>query len=289
MTLGAQIGVSSKVLGEAGPVLDPVPSDAFVFTVTIEGASETVTIPSVLGGTYSGTIDIKTTGGSQVSRETFSAWNDSNLRPVLSTGSYRISIWGTFNKIQSSVALWKTQLRTIENLGDVDWVSMVQGFSGCTNLTSFTAGETDTSAVTAMDGLFMYCSSLTSVDLDGIDLSSLLYIDAIFFRCSSLVTIDLSGVTNFGTPAEYVNFFSDCSSLTTVLWPVVPITYVEYIEFLFDGTSISSASVDAFIIWLSNYYDAADGYCNMKSPTARTSASDGAWSELVNNGWDMFM
>jgi len=183
----------------------------FAMTVTTTTANETFTIPCQNAGTFNAGIQW---GDGSVS--TVTAYNDANLTHTFATaGDHLIRIRGSFPNIYFSNAGDKLKVKSVDNLGIVGWTRLTNAFFGCSNMTSFTAGTTDTSAVTSMSTMFYGCSSLTALDLSNFNTAVVTNMGNMFYGCSSLTALDLSNfntaiVTNMGS------MFRDCTSLTAL-------------------------------------------------------------------------
>jgi len=172
----------------------------FVFTVATTGAAETFTIPCQNVGTFDAVIDW---GDGETS--TITAYNDADLaHEYASAGDHQIRISGSFPNIYFSNGGDGLKLKSVENLGDVGWAALNKAFSGCTNVTSFVSGNTDTSAVTNMGSMFYNCSSLTSLDFTGFDTSSVTSMGTMFYGCTSLTSLDVSGASTLPLSQAWV-------------------------------------------------------------------------------------
>ena len=189
----------------------PTFTTEFAMTITTTGANETFTIPCQNNGTFNAGIEW---GDGSVS--SISTYNDANLTHTYATaGDHLIRIRGSFPNISFNNGGDKLKLKSVENLGTVGWISLSGAFYGCSNMTSFTTGTTDTSSVTSMSVMFRNCSSLTTLDLSSFDTSSVTSMALMFFACNSITTLDVS---NFNTSlvTNMSNMFNSCSSLTTL-------------------------------------------------------------------------
>jgi len=200
-------------VGDAGleeASLTPYGTD-FVMTITTTGADETFTIPCQNVGTFDASIDW---GDGSFSGIT--AYNDAGLAHTFaSAGDHTIRISGSFPNIYFNHGGDRLKVTRVDNLGDVGWERLSRAFFGCSNMTSFASGSTDTSAVTGMDFMFRDCSSLTSLDVSGFDTSAVTGMDFMFRDCSSLTSLDVSGFdTSAVTNMSYM--FYNCPSLTSL-------------------------------------------------------------------------
>ena len=135
----------------------PPPPGAFVTTWTVS-AGQTITIPINTGtGAHNYTVD----------------WGDGIVPDVhtgnathtyTDAGTYTIAITATpfFRHIHFNDSC-SAAIRTIEQWGDIAWLSMENSFYGCNNLTiAANAGAPDLSMVTSMRGMFRGATSLNS-------------------------------------------------------------------------------------------------------------------------------
>lgn len=176
-------------------------------------SSETITIPCQNVGTFNAVID----WGDGTANSTITTYNDVDLAHVYATaGDHTISITGTFPNIYFNNVGDKLKIKKVLNLGTVGWTSLVAAFRGCTNLTEFTAGSTDTSNVASMGSLFRNCSGLTSIDVSSFNTTNVTDMAIMFTGCSGLTSIDLSSfVTTSATSMPYM--FQSCSLLTSIV------------------------------------------------------------------------
>jgi len=165
-----------------------VTNDAFELTIETTESNETFLLPmqSVTS------IDID--------------WGDGNVDTNITTddpthvyataGTYAISVTGTAGTVVFDGSGSEGKLRTVTNLGALGWTSFANSFRDCSSMTSFDAGDCDTSSVTNMGnfgaGMFRDCSSLTSLDVSNFDTSNVATMNAMFRSCSSLTTLDVS-------------------------------------------------------------------------------------------------
>ena len=183
----------------------------FAMIVATTTASETFTIPCQNAGTFNAGIDW---GDGQVS--TITAYNDAALTHTYATaGDHVIRITGTFPNIYFNNGGDKLKVKSVENLGEVGWTKLNRAFYGCTNLTSFTAGTTDTSAVTDMTIMFYGCTSLTTLDVSSFNTALVTNLSLMFYGCSSVTTLDVSSF-NTALVTDLSLMFYNCASVTTL-------------------------------------------------------------------------
>ena len=223
----------------------PVTTD-FKMTVTTTTANETFTIPCRNEGTFNA--DIQWGDGSV---STVTAYNDANLTHTFATaGDHLIRIRGSFPNIYFNNVGDKLKVKSVDNLGIVGWTRLNRAFHGCSNMTSFTAGTTDTSSVTVMTTMFRDCSSITSLDVSSFNTSAVTDMSEMFRNCNSLTALDVSNL-NTAAVTDMNNMFRDCSSLTALDVSNFNTTAVTNIGAMFRGCN-SLTALD-----LSNFNTAA--------------------------------
>lgn len=131
-------------------------------------------------------------------------------------GTYTITLSGLaeawyFNNMGTS----KDKMRTVIQLGDLGWTDLTNAFNGCSNLTSFSSGNTDTSNVTNMSFMFSETDSLATLNLSNFNTSNVTSMNSMFDRAFSLTTLDLS---NFDTSkvTDMTSMFSGATALTSL-------------------------------------------------------------------------
>ena len=193
-------------IGDSG--IEPSAFESVWATTAI---NETITIPTQ-AGTFNADVD----------------WGDGTAVQNITTSTgfthvytdiddYTISITGTFPNIYLYLAADRLKIKKVLNLGTVGWTNLLYAFLGCSNLTEFTVGSADTSAVTRMDAMFYGCSGLTSIDLSSFSTSSVTgSMDNMFFSCSGLTSVDVS---NFVTSSvtNMTRMFFSCNALTSIV------------------------------------------------------------------------
>ncbi|WP_299438625.1 BspA family leucine-rich repeat surface protein [uncultured Aquimarina sp.] len=170
-------------------------TDFFITTWETTAANESITIPTTGSGyDYNidwgdGTIELRNTGNASHSYST--------------VGNYTVKILGDFPQFASLAGGISNaeKLRTIEQWGTIEWRSMLQAFSRCSNMNITAMDTPNLSNVTAMDQMFFGCTNLQSPDLSGWDTSnatsmSWMFINAINFN-GNIANWDVGNVTDF--------------------------------------------------------------------------------------------
>lgn len=219
----------------------------FVFVAATTVDTETFTIPCRSSGTFNCTIDW---GDSSTS--TITAYNDADLTHTYATaGDHTISISGQMGNIYFNNGGDKLKMKSVSNLGVMGWSVLNNSFWGCSNMTSFTAGTTDTSAVTTMTGVFRDCNSLTTVDVSSFDTSASTNMFRMFLNCSSLTYLDVS---SFDTTvvANMNSTFRNMTSVTDIVgvedFNISSFGYNTTMNNFMTGTVIPTARYDALLI-----------------------------------------
>ena len=201
---------------------------SFDMTVRTTAANEAFTIPCQNVGTFNATIN-----WGDGSSSTIAAYNDADLvHTYASAGDHSISISGTFpNIFFNNTGVHRSKVIAVTNLGQVGWQSFDRAFNGCDNMTSFTSGVTDISAVTHLKQMFYNCSNLTSVDLSTLNTSSTTHMNHMFYGCSNLAgTLNVSNLDT--SSVLYMrSLFANCFKLTTINvsnWDTSSVTDMQY-------------------------------------------------------------
>jgi len=184
-------------------------NDAFISVWLTSADGDSITIPAQ-GGTFNAVVD----WGDNSSPETVTS-PTGFVHDYDTAGFHTISITGTFPNIFLHNATDRQKIQKVLNLGKVGWTSFSNAFRGCSNLTEFTGGSTDTSNVQSMSDMFRSCTSLTSLDVSSFDTSNVSSMDVVFFSCTALTNINVSNFdTSSATRMNYM--FYNCSGLTNI-------------------------------------------------------------------------
>ena len=133
----------------------------------------TVTLPLRSGFNYNFTVD----WGDGTTAEV-TAHDDVDIDHAYgSAGDYTIKITGTVEAWYFNNTGDKDKIISVQELGSVGWKNFDNAFSGCSNLTTFSGG--DTSNVTSMARMFLLASQVTP-DTSNWDTSNVTDMDAMF-------------------------------------------------------------------------------------------------------------
>ncbi|MBJ00916.1 MAG: BspA family leucine-rich repeat surface protein [Halobacteriovoraceae bacterium] len=154
--LGIACGASGK--NSQKSITSVVVPNEFVSTWRVGDASFgdgdlTVTLPLRSGFNYNFTVD----WGDGTTAEV-TAHDDVDIDHAYgSAGDYTIKITGTVEAWYFNNTGDKDKIISVQELGSVGWKNFDNAFSGCSNLTTFSGG--DTSNVTDMGGMFAFAAS----------------------------------------------------------------------------------------------------------------------------------
>ena len=199
----AKIGTRASRGGGGAPSVNP----DFVSTWNVASDGETVTLPLLSGGTYSGTID----------------WGDSNSDSLsyanrshvyTTAGTYTITISG------SDIQGWqfnnggdKAKITDVSNWGNLT-ITTNKAFWGCSNLL-VSATDAPTISTTDLTSTFR-ATDLTGADLTSWDVSGVTNFSLCFFQSDfeggNVSTWDVSSGVNFQSCFNSSNFDGDVSS-----------------------------------------------------------------------------
>ncbi|WP_104733928.1 BspA family leucine-rich repeat surface protein [Hanstruepera ponticola] len=149
-----------------------------------------------------------------------------------SPGIYTVKISGTFPHFNANTVS-NDKIRTVEQWGDIEWMSMESTFEWCQNLVINATDSPDLSQVTNTSRMFFNCSALNT-QLSDWDVSNVTNMSLMFSGCASfnqfLDNWDISNVTNLS------GMFYNCSSFNQSLnnWDVSNVIYMNQ---MFSGCS----------------------------------------------------
>ena len=235
--MGVDVSVSKQVTGSASG------GEAFISVWSTTGVDETITIPTQNIGTFNADVDW---GDGTV--ETITAY-DGFSHEYADIDDHTITITGTFPNIYVANGPEKLKIKKVTSLGTVGWTTLEKAFWGCSNLTEFTAGPTDTSAVTDMSYMLADCRLVTNVDVSSFDTSLVTNMFVMFYECRALTSIDVSSF-NTANAANIAYMFYDCTGLTTLDVSNFVTTSVSDMSYMFyNCTGLTSmAGVEDWVI-----------------------------------------
>ena len=203
----------------------------FITTWETTTASETITIPTASGLTYNYTVDWGDgTTDSNVTGNASHTYSAKGIHTVTISGDFPYIQLGSLDGDgQVTTTPAAGQIRTVEQWGDMEWVSMRLAFANCDSLT-INAGDTpDLSRVRDMLGIFF--SSNLSGDLSDWNVSSFTNMQAVFYSSSfngDISDWNVGSVTDMRLMFYRSSFNSDISE-----WDVSSVTDMEG---MFQGT-----------------------------------------------------
>jgi len=148
--------------------------------------------------------------------DTITAWDQVQREHVYATaGIYTVTMTGLCETLYFNLdPILRDEIVSVINMGVMGWTTFENTFHGCRQMTSFTLGTTDTSAVTDMSNMFNGCWRWTSApDLSAMDTSACTTMQSMFLQCSSISsppdvsTWNTSNVTNMSDMFSFCEHF----------------------------------------------------------------------------------
>ena len=177
-------------------------------TTKAGSASDTVVLPLLSGGTYSGTIDWGDGNSDDLSY--------ANRTHIYASGGVKvITISGTIGGFQFNNGGDKLKITDISNWGTLD-ITTSSAFYNCANI-DVSATDAPIISTNTLSQCFRGCTSLTTPDFSNWDVSGVSVFNAMFQQCSNfngnVSTWGVSSGTNFqGTFYNCFVFNSDISA-----------------------------------------------------------------------------
>ena len=200
-------------------------SPYFVMEFTTTTNNESITIPCQNIGTFNAIID-----WGDNSQSTITTYNDTDLTHTFAkAGDHIVMISGAFPNIYfNNTGTTKNKLKAVYNPGLMGWTRLYNAFFGCSNLTTFVVGNTDTSNVTDIHNMMANWSSMTTPpDLTGFNTSNVTDIHNMMGNWYAMTTPpaidgwDIRKITN--ATNLLINY--KAGSLTTVWYDAVILAY----------------------------------------------------------------
>ncbi len=187
-------GTHNWTINDAGQ--DCVP----FITTWLATADGQFTIPTDAAETYYYNVYWENIGNAADNGSLANQTGDAVITGLTDGATYRVEITGRFDQLYFNNGGDKDKILTIEQWGDVAWVSMSSAFEGCTNLTYNAVDAPDLTGVTSLHDMFKGCSSFNG-NLSNWDVSTITSFSSVFQACSSfnqpLNTWDVSAGQNF--------------------------------------------------------------------------------------------
>jgi hypothetical protein len=237
----AKIGTRASRGGGGAPSVNP----DFVSTWNVASDGETVTLPLLSGGVYSGTIDWGDGGAT-------SSLSYANRAHVYTTsGTYTITISGSdIQGFRFANGGDKLKITDISNFGNLT-ITTNQAFYGCTNL-FVSATDSPSITTTSVYRMFMLAINANPL-LTGIDFSSVTNFQDYAWGASPYVTgrsqfdnvgvssYDMSSATKIRNMFRWGTLDQDLSG-----WDISNVT--DAINFMEGSSGLSTANYDALLI-----------------------------------------
>ena len=265
----------------SGDVLDCPPT----FITTWSTTDGQITIPTDAGaGTYN--YDITWTNLTQTGIGDGSVTGQTGNYTItgLTNGDiYQIEISGDFPAIRFNNAGDKEKILTVEQWGSNPWISMLNAFSGCSNLTIPATDAPDLSNVNVSfgtAGMFAYTTSFNE-SIDHWDVSNIETMSTMFFQSGynrDLSGWDVSNVTNMD------NMFKDAYAFDQDLsgWDYSSVTDIR--EFV-NRSGLSASNYDALLNKLATVSTLPSGEAFYASNLFYCTAATARQTLIDTKGW----
>ena len=153
------------------------------------------------------------------------SWDDAGMTHEYAiAGDYTVRISGLFEYFAGFESVSGDNLISVINWGVVGWNTMNSSFRGCSNMTSFTAGNCDVSNV----GVYVYLffqNPCSSIDVSTFDTSGATTLGAMFLTSPAL-DIDPSNFNIEGiTSVDGLNDILNGSGLTTAVYDALLVNW----------------------------------------------------------------
>ncbi len=155
------------------------------------------------------------------SKETVTAYSNNVTHTYANARDYTIKITGILPVWYFNNEGDRNKIIKVENLGIMGWKNLKSAFDGCTQLTEFTAGITDTSQVTDMSNMFNNTISLASLDVSHFNTAKVTNMRDMF-RSSGLTSLDLR-TWNVGSVTNKMNTFYGTKNNLVIKCSATPI------------------------------------------------------------------
>ena len=237
------------------------PPKPFITTWETSSDSESITIPTVSGETYSYTVNW---GDNTTDNMTYIG---DATHTYAKAGTYTVSISGTFPRIRSAqlsgFTLTETpatdQIRTVEQWGDIAWTSMRLAFAGFNALIINAKDTPDLSRVTDMSSMFRQTNGLIG-NLSEWNVNSVTNMSYMFLSCSfngDISQWDVSNVTNMEAMFVASAFNGDLSE-----WDISSVTNMQFM--------FSSVTIPIVFMSLENYDKLLIGWGTLNTSAGET-------------------
>lgn len=216
-----QIGFGVGAFRGSGSGLSP---DSFAMTVDTTkagSASDTFILPLASTETYN--FEVNWGDGNS---DTITVWNQAETTHVYSSsGTYQITITGTFPTIVFNNGGDRLKLSSIDQWGIISWTTFVRSFKGCSNVLGLYTDSPDLSGVISLFDMFNSCS-LFNGSFIGWDTSTIINMAGTLSFCSvfnqPINHLDTSSVTTMNSMLAFCTIFNqeidglDTSSVTNM-------------------------------------------------------------------------
>ena len=177
-------------------------------TTQAGSASDTVTLPLLSGGTYSGTID-----WGDGNSDTLSYANRTHVYG--SSGTYIITLSGTIEGWTFNNGGDRRKITDVSNWGNFTLdSSSTRAFFNCSNLAvAATDSPSITSSASSISRIFASCSNITALNLSGMDTSNITTANQVFESSNNISSANISA-WDVSSITDISGMFNNCDALT---------------------------------------------------------------------------
>ena len=219
---------------------------SFITTWQTSAPNESITIPTTASG-YDYDVD-----WGDGSMETGFTGDASHM--YVNAGTYTVSITGDFPRIYFNNSGDKDKIQTVEQWGDIQWISMIDAFKGCSNLRVPATDAPDLSDVSSTLRMFMNATAFND-EINHWDVSTITNISDMFHGTSfnqDLNNWDVSNVTAMLQTFASTPFNGDVTN-----WDVSNVTemvalFVNTVNFNQDISQWDVSKVDNMVAMFKN-------------------------------------
>lgn len=198
---------------------------SFVTEWNIENDNDSITLPLVSGLVYGFTVDWGDDTESKIN-----AFDQAEATHQYATaGTYQVSIAGVFQGLDFTGSSSASNITHVLRLGNVKWTTFQNAFRDCINLTSFVAGETDTSLITSTQNMFKNAVNLDTVSFGTMDTSLVTTMLGMFMGCAKLLSLNVSTlITDEVITMAFMFEGTGITSLDISMWNTAKVLDMSY-------------------------------------------------------------
>lgn len=261
--------------------------------ITTDG--ESVTLPLRSGYLYDFVVDW---GDGFTSAPITAVGSADATHSYAQAGDYTITIIGKVESWYFGGAAVKTQIIAVNDLGNMKWKNLSGAFLGCSNLASFSGGNT--SLVTDMSLMFLGATTITKIDLTSFDTSNVTNMNNMFCNTYALSSLNISSF-NTSNVTTMSGMFYMSHTITSLDISSFNTSNVTDMSSMFDrASSLSTLNLSNFntanVTNMTNMFYSASSLTSLTLSNFNTSGVTSmnemfrgttALTSLNLNGWDI--